>query len=38
MHNINSIPATFIVDESGKIVAKNLRGLAFKNKISELLN
>ncbi|WP_040280868.1 TlpA disulfide reductase family protein [Psychroserpens damuponensis] len=37
-YNIKSIPATFILDETGKIVAKNLRGAALEAKISELLN
>nr|WP_321222591.1 TlpA disulfide reductase family protein [uncultured Psychroserpens sp.] len=37
-YNINSIPATYILDENGKIVAKNLRGAALEAKISELLN
>jgi len=38
MYNINSIPATFILDEEGKIVAKKLRGEALGEKISELLD
>ncbi|MBA6151502.1 TlpA disulfide reductase family protein [Gelidibacter maritimus] len=38
LYNINSIPATYILDESGKIVAKNLRGAALEAKIGELLN
>lgn len=37
-YNIKSIPATFILDESGTIVAKNLRGAALEEKIAELLN
>ncbi|MEM5565134.1 TlpA disulfide reductase family protein [Psychroserpens sp. AS72] len=37
-YNIKSIPATYILDETGKIVAKNLRGAALEAKISELLN
>lgn len=37
-YNIRSIPATFILDENGVIVAKNLRGKALENKISELLD
>jgi peroxiredoxin len=36
--NINSIPATFIIDADGKIIAKNLRGPALEDKIAELLN
>jgi len=35
---INSIPATFIIDAEGTIVAKNLRGQALEDKIAELLN
>ena len=36
-YNIKSIPATFILDETGKIVAKNLRGNDLEAKIAELL-
>ena len=36
-YNIRSIPATFILDENGKILAKNLRGSNLENKIAELL-
>ncbi len=36
--NINSIPATFILDAEGKIIAKNLRGAALEEKIASLLN
>lgn len=38
LYNINAIPATYILDASGKIVAKNLRGAALDAKIGELLN
>ncbi|OUR90839.1 hypothetical protein A9Q87_12895 [Flavobacteriales bacterium 34_180_T64] len=38
LYNIQSIPATFILDKDGKIVAKNLRGAALGQKIGELLN
>lgn len=38
LYNINSIPATFILDENGVIIAKNLRGPAMEQKISELLD
>lgn len=38
LYNITSIPATFILDASGKIVAKNLRGDALEKKIAELLD
>ena len=37
-YNIQSIPATFILDAEGKIVAKNLRGQALEDKIAEMLN
>lgn len=36
-YNITSIPATYILDEDGKIVAKNLRGFALERKIRQLL-
>ena len=36
--NIRAIPAMFVLDEEGKIIAKNLRGPALKEKISELLD
>lgn len=38
LYNINSIPFTYILDASGRIVAKNLRGAALDAKIGELLN
>lgn len=38
LYNVSSIPATFILDESGKIIAKNLRGQDLENKVAELLN
>lgn len=34
---IRSIPANFLIDPSGKIVAKNLRGDALQSKLEELL-
>ncbi|MEH6537340.1 MAG: redoxin domain-containing protein [Psychroserpens sp.] len=37
-YNIRSIPATFILDEKGIIIAKNLRGADLEAKIAELLN
>lgn len=36
-YNVKSIPATFILDASGKIVAKDLRGAELKAKVTELL-
>ncbi|GGW26192.1 TlpA disulfide reductase family protein [Arenibacter certesii] len=38
LYNVDAIPATFILDENGVIIAKNLRGPALEEKISELLN
>ncbi len=38
LYNINSIPATFILDKEGKIVYKNLRGRDLELKVQELLN
>ncbi len=37
LYNVKSIPATFILDENGNIVAKDLRGDALKAKVKELL-
>lgn len=37
MYNIQSIPATLLLDKDGKIVAKNLRGEELKAKVKELL-
>jgi thiol-disulfide isomerase/thioredoxin len=36
-YNINAIPAMFILDNQGKIIAKNLRGRALADKVAELL-
>lgn len=36
-YNVKSIPATFLLDASGKIVAKDLRGEELKAKVKELL-
>lgn len=36
-YNVESIPATFLLDAKGTIVAKDLRGAALKAKIIELL-
>ncbi len=37
LYNIDAIPAAFLLDENGVIVAKNLRGKELHNKIAELL-
>jgi peroxiredoxin len=36
-YQVRSIPATFILDQNGKILAKNLRGKALEQKVEELL-
>ena len=36
-YKVDAIPSTFILDASGKIVARNLRGAELKAKIIELL-
>lgn len=37
-YNIRAIPAMFVLDSEGKIIAKNLRGPALEQKMSELLD
>jgi peroxiredoxin len=37
LYAVNSIPANFLLDETGKIIAKNLRGQDLYNKINEML-
>jgi len=37
-YNVSSIPATFLLDENGVIIDKNLRGPALGNKIASLLD
>lgn len=37
LYGVRSIPATFILDEKGKVIAKNLRGTKLNNKLAELL-
>jgi peroxiredoxin len=36
-YGVQAIPATFLVDRDGKIVAKNLRGEALEQKLAEVL-
>jgi len=38
LYSVNSIPANFLLDNNGIIVAKNLRGEALYSKVKELLN
>lgn len=37
-YQVESIPATFLLDATGKVVAKDLRGEALRAKIAELLS
>lgn len=37
-YEVQSIPATFILDASGKVVARDLRGEELRSKIKELLS
>ena len=37
MYDIKMIPSTFVLDASGNVVAKDLRGDALKAKVAELL-
>lgn len=37
LYSVKSIPANVLVDQSGKIVARNLRGEDLRNKLTELL-
>ncbi len=36
-YKVDAIPATFILDASGKVIARDLRGEELKAKIKELL-
>jgi peroxiredoxin len=36
-YGVSGIPATFLLDKDGKIIAKNLRGAALEAKVAELL-
>ena len=38
MYNVSAIPATFILDADGRIVAKRLRGPALEEQIASMLN
>ena len=38
LYNISAIPAAFLIDSEGEILAKNLRGERLKEKVKELLN
>jgi Thioredoxin-like len=36
-YNINAIPFSILLDKTGKIIAKNLRGPALESKLEEVL-
>ncbi|RRN77330.1 AhpC/TSA family protein, partial [Pseudoxanthomonas sp. SGD-10] len=36
-YGISAIPQNYLLDKEGRIIAKNLRGLALEEKLSELL-
>jgi peroxiredoxin len=36
-YGVQAIPATFLLDKDGKIIAKNLRGEALEQKLEEIL-
>ena len=38
LYAVNAIPANFLIDESGTIIARNLRGENLEKKINEILN
>jgi peroxiredoxin len=38
MYSVNSIPANFLLDETGTIIARNLRGEELTKKVTEILN
>lgn len=38
LYNIKAIPQTYLLDEEGKIIAKNLRGDELRAKVSEILD
>lgn len=37
LYSVTAIPATFLIDKEGKIIAKNLRGDALEQKLTEVL-
>jgi peroxiredoxin/phosphoribosylformylglycinamidine (FGAM) synthase PurS component len=37
-YGVQSIPATFLIDPSGKVIAKNLRGKALEDKLTQILS
>ncbi|TVR82056.1 MAG: AhpC/TSA family protein [Chitinophagaceae bacterium] len=37
-YQVSAIPATFLLDETGKIIARNLRGIQLENKLKKLFS
>ncbi|GAA4439241.1 TlpA disulfide reductase family protein [Ravibacter arvi] len=37
MYGVNGIPATYLLDQEGRVIAKDLRGAALEKKLEELL-
>ena len=38
LYNIESIPASFLLDREGRVIAANLRGEMLQQKLAEILN
>lgn len=38
LYNVQAIPASFLLDKEGRIIAKNLRGEALQNKLKEIFD
>lgn len=38
LYNVNSVPANFLIDPQGKIIATNLKGKALQDKLAKILN
>jgi peroxiredoxin len=38
IYNVSSIPATFLIGKDGRIIAKNLRGVALENALKDLFD
>jgi len=38
LYNVQSIPATFLIDENGMVIAQNLRGAELEQKLQEILD
>ena len=38
LYSVNAIPATYLIDPEGKIIAKNLRGPSLEAKLQELFD